>query len=125
MKRNSPKTNDPVPMILVGLGLVLVIGVLIWQFWPAPTTQAPPPLAGASANGAATPTDIPEGDIRRVSLVDAKTALDGKTAVFVDVRSLDSYQAGHIPGALNIPLPDLESRLNELSPQNWIITYCT
>jgi rhodanese-related sulfurtransferase len=58
-------------------------------------------------------------------LEDAKKALDAKSAVFVDVRSPESYSAGHITGAINIPLAELESRAGELNPADWIITYCT
>lgn len=68
---------------------------------------------------------IPESEVPRVSLEEAKAALDGKTAVFLDVRAAGSYAASHIPGALSIPLNELEGRLDELDPADWIITYCT
>jgi rhodanese-related sulfurtransferase len=45
--------------------------------------------------------------------------------VFVDVRSAGSYAASHIPGALSIPLGELDARLDELDPAARIITYCT
>lgn len=63
----------------------------------------------------------------RVSVEDAKAALDGGEAIVVDVRSADDYAASHIVGAINIPLTDLESNpanLN-LDKNQWIITYCT
>jgi 3-mercaptopyruvate sulfurtransferase SseA len=69
------------------------------------------------------PTSIDQ--VIRVSLADAKTAFDGGTAVFVDVRDSSSYQEAHIPGALLISLSDLTSHLDELDPSSWIITYCT
>jgi rhodanese-related sulfurtransferase len=31
----------------------------------------------------------------------------------------------HIPGSLSIPLAEIETRLSELDPNQWIITYCT
>jgi hypothetical protein len=71
------------------------------------------------------PTENPHLDIERVSLSDAKSAFDDGTAVFVDVRSSSAYADAHIPGALSIPATLLESRLNELDPDQWIITYCT
>ena len=64
-------------------------------------------------------------EVVRLSLEDAKAAFDNGTAVFVDVRSQSSYAASHIPGALSIPLIELEPRVNELDPNQWIITYCT
>jgi len=71
------------------------------------------------------PTEDQHLDIERVSLVVAKTAFDDGTAVFVDVRSSSAYADAHIPGALSIPNAELEARLNELDPDQWIITYCT
>ena len=42
----------------------------------------------------------------------------------IDVRSLEEYAEKHIPGAINIPLVELESRSDELSKQSMIITVC-
>jgi ArsR family transcriptional regulator len=63
--------------------------------------------------------------VPRVTLAEAKAALDDGTAIFVDVRGDDVYALSHIPGAVSIPLNDLETRLDELDPEQWIITYCT
>jgi len=71
------------------------------------------------------PTENPYLEVPRVTLEEAKTAFDSGEAIFVDVRSAASYETSHIPGALSIPLGELESRINELDPHQWIITYCT
>lgn len=42
----------------------------------------------------------------------------------VDVRPADEYAAGHIPGALSIPLPELAKRLAELPRDKEIVAYC-
>jgi rhodanese-related sulfurtransferase/DNA-binding transcriptional ArsR family regulator len=42
----------------------------------------------------------------------------------IDVRPLDEYAAGHIPGALSIPVDDLEARLAELLPGTEVVAYC-
>ncbi|MBK8496649.1 MAG: rhodanese-like domain-containing protein [Chitinophagaceae bacterium] len=42
----------------------------------------------------------------------------------IDVRNPDEYAALHIPGAINIPLPELEIRSKELSKKNMIVTAC-
>ncbi|NNM67569.1 MAG: rhodanese-like domain-containing protein, partial [Spirochaetales bacterium] len=36
----------------------------------------------------------------------------------------DEYRAGHIRGALHIPLPELEERLQELPDDRLIVAYC-
>jgi rhodanese-related sulfurtransferase len=56
---------------------------------------------------------------------DAKAAFDLEQAVFVDVRERAFYNESHIPGALSIPLNEIEARLGELNSSDWIITYCT
>ncbi|EPF74264.1 ArsR/SmtB family transcription factor [Acinetobacter rudis] len=45
-------------------------------------------------------------------------------AYLLDVRSKEDYQAGHIPGAVNIPCEELNAHLAELPKSTQIITYC-
>jgi phage shock protein E len=46
-------------------------------------------------------------------------------ARLVDVRSPAEFATGHIPGAVNIPVQELEQRLSELEPkQAPIVLYC-
>jgi rhodanese-related sulfurtransferase len=45
-------------------------------------------------------------------------------AVLVDVRPPEEYAAGHIVGALSIPLEELERRLEELPDDREVIAYC-
>lgn len=42
----------------------------------------------------------------------------------LDVRPPEEYQAGHIPGAINLPLGDLKKRLKDLPKEQEIIAYC-
>ena len=42
----------------------------------------------------------------------------------LDVRPESEFKAGHLPGALNIPLSELENKLNELDREKEIIAYC-
>lgn len=42
----------------------------------------------------------------------------------LDVRPEDEFRLGHVPGALNIPLAELESRLAELPRDREIVAYC-
>ncbi|NIF30893.1 metalloregulator ArsR/SmtB family transcription factor [Enterobacter sp. Ap-916] len=45
-------------------------------------------------------------------------------ALLLDVRSAEDYSAGHIPGALNIPLEKLEQHLSDLPRDRDILAYC-
>lgn len=42
----------------------------------------------------------------------------------IDVRPEAEYAAGHLPGALNIPVEDLEDRLAEIPAGHEVIAYC-
>lgn len=46
------------------------------------------------------------------------------TAMVLDVRPEDEYAHGHVAGALNIPLSQLELRLAELPADREIVAYC-
>jgi len=52
---------------------------------------------------------------------------DGLVTV-LDVRPVEEYAAGHVPGAVNIPLQELEERLEELTNQQGenreVVAYC-
>lgn len=45
-------------------------------------------------------------------------------ATLLDVRPPEEYQAGHIPGAVSLPLSELERRLAELPKDREIVAYC-
>jgi rhodanese-related sulfurtransferase len=48
---------------------------------------------------------------------------DGEVTV-LDVRPSEEYRAGHIPGALSVPLPELKKRLAELPKNREVVAYC-
>lgn len=45
-------------------------------------------------------------------------------ATVVDVRPREEYEAGHIPGAVSIPVDELPERLAELPADQEIVAYC-
>jgi ArsR family transcriptional regulator len=44
--------------------------------------------------------------------------------VLLDVRPEHEFALGHLPHAVNIPLPELEGRLAELPPDQEVVAYC-
>jgi rhodanese-related sulfurtransferase/DNA-binding MarR family transcriptional regulator len=42
----------------------------------------------------------------------------------LDVRPPEEYEAGHIPGAVSVPLADLERRLADLPRDREVVAYC-
>jgi len=66
-------------------------------------------------------------EIRGLTANEIKAILDKDKAgeyLLVDVRQPEEYKAGHIPGAVLIPLVELEARQEELDRNKKIITYC-
>ncbi len=63
----------------------------------------------------------PQEAVSRAELVSRVRAGE---AVVVDLRPADEFEAGHIAGALSIPLPELEARLAELPEDVEVVAYC-
>jgi rhodanese-related sulfurtransferase len=42
----------------------------------------------------------------------------------LDVRPVEEYRAGHLPGAISIPIDELRTRLLELAPDREVVAYC-
>lgn len=79
---------------------------------------------------AANPTGAAEGkpqEIDRVAL--AKDIFDKSDVLFVDARSSESYEDGHIQGAISLPVGEfddrIESFLNRYPPDQPMVTYCS
>jgi rhodanese-related sulfurtransferase/DNA-binding transcriptional ArsR family regulator len=53
----------------------------------------------------------------------AERMRDGLVTV-IDVRPADEFALGHLPGALNVPLAELDLRLTGLTPDREIVAYC-
>ena len=51
------------------------------------------------------------------------TFLDGKEALWIDVRDVFAFEKSHVEGAVNIPLEILPSKLNELPKNKLIFVY--
>jgi rhodanese-related sulfurtransferase len=52
-----------------------------------------------------------------------KLSRKGEVTV-IDVRPAHEYRAGHVKGAINIPLEDLEEHLGELPRERDVVAYC-
>ena len=59
-----------------------------------------------------------------VSRDDLVERLRDEQVTLLDVRPEDEFAMGHLPGALNIPLAELERRLKELPRGREVIAYC-
>jgi rhodanese-related sulfurtransferase len=63
-------------------------------------------------------------DVEAMSRDELRKRLRRNEVVLVDVRPAEEFDAGHIAGALSIPLEELEDRLAELPGDSEIVAYC-
>lgn len=90
--------------LVVGLGIILTLGVLIWAQTQFATAEDHPHLSPSAYQ-----TDFAESAVQHI---------------LVDVRTPEEFSTGHIAEALNIPLQSLPNRLSELPNDQPIIVYC-
>ena len=73
--------------------------------------------------------DIVLNDLEIGDVTLAKKLHDSQNFVFVDARSRDDYDEGHIKGALSMPVGQfdekIEAFLEQYSPEKAIVTYCS
>ena len=62
--------------------------------------------------------------VQTLDLSAATKLLTREDVQLLDVRPAEEYQAGHIPGAINVPVDELARRVAELVPDKDIIVYC-
>lgn len=75
-------------------------------------------MAGFVAGG------LLRGDHPQVDVESVESSHEKKRAVLVDVRTPQEFAAGHIPGAVNIPVDELRLRLAEIPRDREVATYC-
>ena len=63
-------------------------------------------------------------ELEPVSLKELRQLLRDGAVTIVDVRPADEYHAGHVPGALSLPVPELKRRLREIPRGKEVIAYC-
>lgn len=109
----SCMASDAAAHTLVGNGYnnvsVLEGGIAAWaaKAYPlaiAPTTPPPPP-------------------IKHISPKDLNNELSSKSLTIVDVRPAKDFRAGHLPGAINIPLETLSTSPTGLDATKPVIVY--
>lgn len=64
---------------------------------------------------------------KRISMDEAKTLMEKKEGyILLDVRTKGEYESGYIPGAINIPLSDIDEKIISSLPDKsqMILVYC-
>lgn len=68
--------------------------------------------------------DNSDGALEAISRDELLAGLKTGSVALLDVRPEDEFEAGHLPEAINIPLEQLESMLDELPIDREIVAYC-
>jgi rhodanese-related sulfurtransferase/DNA-binding transcriptional ArsR family regulator len=63
-------------------------------------------------------------DLRPVDHQELTALLKAGDALVIDVRPPEEYEAGHIPGAVNVPIETLPRRLAEFPQRKEVVAYC-
>jgi rhodanese-related sulfurtransferase len=63
-------------------------------------------------------------ELDAVDLKELRRLVRTGEVTIVDVRPRDEFEAGHIPGALSMPVPELRKRLGEIPKSREVIAYC-
>ncbi len=64
--------------------------------------------------------------VKSMEADEARRWIEGRppeSFTLLDVRQPEEYERGHLPGAVLIPLPDLEQRLGEIDPGKPVLAY--
>ena len=93
---------------LVPLVFVAILTLLVSCAGQAPTTSPEPTIPSY--------TDVTPKEAHEI--------ISQQEVVVLDVRTQEEYDSGHISDALLIPVSELESRLDELNPSDYILVYC-
>ncbi len=89
--------------------------------------EAAAPAEVAAAEAAAEPAAVAMVDTPQALAPQAyqeQFSTAGAAHQLIDVRTPEEFAAGHIPGAVNIPIDELGGRLSELSQAEPVVVYC-
>ena len=112
------------------VGLMLVIFLLLNNNNNGGPVAAGNPNTNTNTNtgnnvtaGTAVPTEAPAP---RMSIEDFKRLYDNPATrpLIIDVRAKQSYDEGHIEGAISFPEADVDARVAELPKDKLIVAYC-
>ena len=63
-------------------------------------------------------------ELQPVTLAELRRRLRNGEATVIDVRPRSEYEAGHLPGAVSVPVAELKKRMKEFAKAREIIAYC-
>ncbi len=120
---------DSIASALLGLTIMACLLLGIWLH-PIAVDAATVPASTGSASTVETAVDqyldsMP-GDYYTIGTVAAlKRLIADRNPLLIDVRNPPEYKNGHIPGAINLPLKDLDLHLDAIPTDQEVVLYCS
>ncbi|QLG63689.1 rhodanese-like domain-containing protein [Halorarum salinum] len=63
--------------------------------------------------------------VEEITTEDVKAKVDaGEDVQIIDIRDPDQFAAGHVPGAVNVPMSELPSRVDEIEWGDDVVVAC-
>lgn len=62
--------------------------------------------------------------LQAITCEELKRRLNDRSVFVLDVRPVEEYLAGHLPGARSIPIDELKARLKEIPKRGEVVAYC-
>lgn len=63
-------------------------------------------------------------EFEKISSIEVNIGLQTNEILLIDARPEDEYEAGHLPGAISLPVDTLARRIHELPMGKTMVTYC-
>lgn len=107
------------------LVLMLIIGALAFLYGrpDAQLTPSPASQPNQSSNSQSPTTETKT--YQNISAKELNNWLNtGKDILLIDVREPSEFKDGYLKGAVNIPLGQLENRLQEIPKEKDVVVYC-
>ena len=84
-------------------------------------------IDGSTGQSAGHNGELPYPDLPEISREELRRRLRDPLLTILDVHSPDVFAHEHLPRAINLPLPDVETRIRQVFPnlQTEIAIYCT
>jgi rhodanese-related sulfurtransferase len=102
--------------------LYRLAGERVEDLWAAVRAVAVAHVAGLERLAGAYLGD--RAGLEPVSRSELRRRLSSGDVTVIDVRPSAEYRAGHIPGAVSVPLPELRRRLRSLPREREVVAYC-
>ena len=105
-------------------GIPIIILIVLWVVYSL--TQPSLPIQSQSHSPTSTLTGVGQQLVyKTISVSDARAMIQSSSNLLVvDVRTPEEYTQGHLKGAINIPLSDLQLRIGGLEQNRPMLVYC-